>query len=273
MSIKLETIYNYGGGGGGYKDGGQLIDGEFIKVENNTASSFDNVSRDTINFYFETKDGEILNSFVELTTAVNSTVNVYIYKNGIYSLIGSIGANTVNAGEEYNVTIKGNSYVVLNVSSLTPEPSYFEFSGNSISPAGIIKLTKINGKYWSDYIQFSSDNNDIIREHLYYDWYLHKSYIDPWLNSGWRLPTSYDVVDLINNYTPAEYYSLLGFKKLGQWKQVTTNIYAPDGEGVYSYQYNEGSPRAYGVDENGDFRTFNPVFNIYYPMRLVRDSL
>lgn len=32
--------------GGGYKDGGQLIDADFIEVENNTISSYENVSRD-----------------------------------------------------------------------------------------------------------------------------------------------------------------------------------------------------------------------------------
>lgn len=272
--FKGDSIYKSGGGsGGGYKDGGELVDGDFIKVENNTVSSYDNVSRDPINFYFEVKDGEVLNSIVELTTAVNATVNVYIYRNGIYYLIGNVGGNTVNAGEEYNVTIKGNSYVIENVSSFEPEPSYFEFDGNAISPAGIIKLTNIKGKYWTDYIRFSTENNDIIREHLYYDWILHKSYIDPWLNSGWRIPTVSDVLDIINNYTTSEYYSLLGFRKLGRWKQINMNIYTPDGEGSYSYQYNEGSPKAYGVDPDMNYRTFNPEFNIYYPMRLVRDSL
>ena len=68
MNLKLETIYKYGGGGG-YKDGGELLDGDFIKVENNAASSYDNVSRDPINFYLETKEGEILNSIVTCSSS------------------------------------------------------------------------------------------------------------------------------------------------------------------------------------------------------------
>ena len=72
--FKGDSIYKSGGGGGGYKDGGQLVDGDFIEVKNNTVSTYDNTARDPINFYFEVKEGESINSVVELTTVVNSTV-------------------------------------------------------------------------------------------------------------------------------------------------------------------------------------------------------
>lgn len=112
--FKGDSIYKSGGGGGGggYKDGGALVDGDYIKVENNTVSSYDNVSRDPVNFYFEVKDGEILNSVVELTTAVNATINVYVVNNGLFIPLGNVGGDTVTAGNEYNLNIVGNSFIL-----------------------------------------------------------------------------------------------------------------------------------------------------------------
>lgn len=124
--FKGDSIYKSGGGGsggGGYNDGGQIVDADFMKVENNAVSSYDNVSRDPINFYFEPDDGDILNSIIELTTAVNATVNVYVLKNGFYYLLGNIGGDTVTAGNDYKVNIIGDSYSVeqITVGGVTPE--------------------------------------------------------------------------------------------------------------------------------------------------------
>lgn len=141
--FKGDSIYKSGGGsGGGYKDGGALVDADFIKVENNTVSSYGNVSRDPINFYFEVKDGEILNSVVELTTAVNSTVYVYVVKNGIYYLLGNVGGDIVNAGENYKVNITGDSYSVEQVSGGL-EPSIIEIAGKQYG------IKKIGNRYWT----------------------------------------------------------------------------------------------------------------------------
>lgn len=141
--FKGDSIYKSGGGGGGFKDGGQLVDGDFIKVENNTISSYDNVSRDPVNFYFEVKDGEVLNSVVELTTAVNATINVYILKNGFYYLLGNVGGNTVNAGDDYKLNVTGDSY---SLEQVTPGggsvPSFFEIDGV------FYPLKEFNGYLW-----------------------------------------------------------------------------------------------------------------------------
>jgi hypothetical protein len=135
--FKGDSIYKSGGGGGGgFKDGGQLVDGDFIKVENNTVSSYDNVSRDPVNFYFEVKDGEILNSVVELTTAVNATINVYYVKNGLYYLLGNVGGNTVNAGDDYKLNVVGNSFMLEVVTPTQAVPEYADFKGNVISVVG-----------------------------------------------------------------------------------------------------------------------------------------
>lgn len=144
----IETsIYNIGGGGGGYKDGGALVDGEFIKVENNTVSSYENVNRDPINLYFELNDGEILNSVVELTTSVNATVNVYAVNDGLFYLLGYIGGNTVNAGNDYKINIVGHSYSIEQVSGFNLVPEYAEINGTKYSVCKIQNKLVISENY------------------------------------------------------------------------------------------------------------------------------
>ena len=133
--FKGDSIYKSGGGGGGggYKDGGQLVDGDLIKVENNTISSYDNINRDTINFYFEPDEGEILNAVVELATAVNSTVKIFVLRNGFYYLLGNIGGNSVTSDNEYKVNITGDSY---SIEQVTINNDTFEIVG------GVLLQTK-----------------------------------------------------------------------------------------------------------------------------------
>ena len=76
--FKGDSIYKSGGGGGGYKDGGELVDADFIEIENNNVYNYENINRDQVNFYFDYSDGEIFNSIIEFTTQVNSVVNVYV---------------------------------------------------------------------------------------------------------------------------------------------------------------------------------------------------
>lgn len=137
--FKGDSIYKSGGGGGGggYKDGGELVDGDFIKVENNTISSYDNASRDPVNFYFEAADGDVLNSVVELTTAVNATVHVYTVDDGLFIPIGNIGGNTVIAGEEYNIKVVGNSFSIEQVTPGSKDPEFAEINGTVYSVAKI----------------------------------------------------------------------------------------------------------------------------------------
>lgn len=140
--FKGDSIYKSGGSGGGYKDGGQLIDGDFIEVKNNTISTYDNESRDPVNFYFELKDGELLNSAIEFTTQVNATVNVLIVKDDIYFSLGNIGGNTVTAGNVYTINIVGDSFVIDEVSD-TPEPKYKKIDGK------LYELEKIGNLFWT----------------------------------------------------------------------------------------------------------------------------
>lgn len=191
--------------GGGYKDGGELVDGDFIKVENNTVSSYDNVSRDPVNFYFEVKDGDVLNSVVELTTAVNATINVYVVKNGFYYLLGNVGGNTVNAGDNYNLNVVGNSFMLEVVTPSQASPEYADIDGE------LVPVKLYNNKLWTltDYNKpigtsfivnqttwpgktarfYRAEQIATIRENL---------------PAGWDIPTRTDIDNLYSIYNTAE---------------------------------------------------------------------
>lgn len=200
--FKCDSIYKSGGGGGGYKDGGQLVDGDFIKVENNTISSYDNVSRDPVNFYFEVKDGEVLNSVVELTTAVNATINVYVVKNGFYYLLGNIGGDTVTAGENYNINITGNSYAIEQVSGGNDSPIIFiggiPYKVALMNNIGLaFTAENLNANITGSYAY----NNDASKTENGYGRLYRTMYViggsgnvvlDVELPDGWRIPTQED---------------------------------------------------------------------------------
>jgi len=141
--FKGDSIYKSGGGGGGYKDGGALIDGDFIKVENNSISTYTNTSRSDINYYFVIKDGEVLNAVIELTNEYNATVHVYILQNGLYIPLGNVGGDTVNAGEQYNINIIGDSFSVEQVSGSNSDPEFAEVNGK------IYSLVRIGGQLYT----------------------------------------------------------------------------------------------------------------------------
>ena len=218
--------------GGGYKDGGQLVDGDFIKVENNTVSSYDNVSRNPVNFYFEVKDGEILNSVVELTTAVNATINVYVVKNGFYYLLGNVGGNTVNSGEIYNINITGNSFDINQVNNINDDPIIF-IDGYSY---GVSKLDSIGLAFTSENLNsevgtwkaYNNDNTNRTNGYgvLYQPLTVLQSngILTPAFSgimpNGWRIPTKEDWQKLLNYYSTD-----IEFKKLVSVSWVGTNEY------------------------------------------------
>lgn len=188
------SIYNQGGSGGGaYKDGGALVDGDFIKVENNTISTYDNTARSDINYYFELADNEIINAVVELTTSLNATVHVYIVQNGLFIPIGNVGGDTVNAGDEYKVNITGNSFSLELVTPAQAEPEYVNLMGT------VYGVKKVNGLYWIDR-NFMGDVGTWIDDNStrYYDYAAFEN-----INlDGWRLPTKTEINSLINSLYP-----------------------------------------------------------------------
>ena len=138
------SIYNQGGGGSGggaYSDGGALVDGNLIQVTNNTISTYENTSRNEINYYFEVAENEIINAVIELTNQVNATVNIYVVKDGLYVPLGNVGGNTVTAGEDYKIEINGNSF---NIEQVTLG------AGSMLDVFGFLVPTiKINDLLWT----------------------------------------------------------------------------------------------------------------------------
>lgn len=184
MIYNSPSIYKQGGGGGGYKDGGQLTPAQYITVPNNVIATYDN-SADEINFIIE-DDGKPHNSIVQVSTSVNATVNVYEIRNGFYYLLGVVGTNTINAGDDYTVNIVGNSYVVENVTQQSSEPAAVEIAG------GIYGLKKIGSLYWTT-SNLKDDSYQYIWEGECY--YTYHAPIN-----GWRIPNEAECDDLMAAY-------------------------------------------------------------------------
>ena len=283
--FKGDSIYKSGGGGGGYKDGGQLVDGDFIEVKNNTVSSYDNVSRDPINFYFEVKEGEILNSVVELTTAVNATVNVYIFQNGLYFLIGNIGGNTVTSGDEYNINIVGNSFTIEQVTNPgSNDPEFADIDGYNYP------VVKYNGLLWTCE-NFRGDYG-IYKINGTTKYYSPSSVKNVNIN-GWRLPTDSEVLDLSNTLNPSSAYKMksssgwfnngngsnaskLNFEPLGYYYNPDSSL--TDVEKIAMFISNFDSSKygrytlSYTDNNNLNINYANYATDTYYsPIRLVKE--
>lgn len=229
--FKGDSIYKSGGGGGGYKDGGQLVDGDFIKVENNTVSSYDNVSRDPVNFYFEVKDGEILNSSVEFTTQVNTTVNVYyIGSGGLLIPVGYVGSNTANAGDSYNISIIGKSFIIENVTAPNIDPDNINVYDNV--DGVIYPCKKINGIYWS------------LKDHKKYCQYAEIANI----NYPWRIPTQGEFYSIYNNNAVQDVAAI------GEW--YNNVIPAPTNSTGLSFAGNGYKETAAGAVQNKLYNGF-----------------
>lgn len=182
MIYNAPSIYKNGGGGGGggYKDGGELVDAKFIEVENNTVSSYENVSRSTVNFYFEYNDGDVLNSVINFSTQVNSTVNVYYKSGDIYYLLGVIGSNSVIANKIYIINIIGKSYEIEETQET--EVGYIDYDGTKY------KMIEVDGIYWpnTEMELPSAFNtwNDVVSKQ----------------SGKWRLPTQAECSNLVTHF-------------------------------------------------------------------------
>ena len=191
--FKGDSIYKSGGGGGGgYSDGGELVDAKFIKVENNTVSTYENTSRTDINYYFEYKDGDILNAVIELTNNVNATVHVYILQNGFYIPIGNIGGNSVNANENYNINIVGNSFTVEQVVNNNGIPEYANINGN------IVGIHRVSGNL---FITDDLGVNEELENAYNYEYDI------------WKIPT----VTQMNSFVSAFGNNINGFRSTSGW--------------------------------------------------------
>jgi uncharacterized protein (TIGR02145 family) len=216
--FKGDSIYKSGGGGGGFKDGGQLVDGDFIAVNNNTISTYDNETRDPVNFYFDVKPGEVVNSVIEFTTQVNATINVYVVNSaGELVPIGNIGGNTATAGESYNITVVGNSFMLENV----VEPIAPDEPAAIIIDGSMYETKKLGNRIWTmDGIGINlsdSRQNTYNRpNNRFYKWGS-VAELNNMLSGGWRVANENDWNDLRLNsgYTTAQLKSVDGWKMNG----------------------------------------------------------
>ena len=219
--FKGDSIYKSGGGGSGYKDGGELVDGDFIKVENNTISTYDNISRGTVNFYFEPKDGEILNSVIEMTTQVNATVNVYYINDlGLYVNIGNIGGNTVSSGNSYNINVNINSFSIQLVDNSNESESLL-FEDNLYKT----KSYNISGVKW-----IWTTEDIINKQHNNIYWYMSEARAAVFPN-GFGLPTNDDCITFFNYVR----------NNISGWALNIKNpssIWSPPGTGESGFSFN-----------------------------------
>lgn len=220
-----DSIYTIGGGGG-YKDGGALVDADFIEVANNTVSTYQNDNRNELNFYFDVKPGEPLNSVIEVTNENNATVYVYITNQyGELIQIGYIGTNTINAGDVYNITIIGNSFIIENVTEPSSDP------GAVIIDDYLYGCKKVGNRIWATeclgiITPNSKDNQSGIPGNRFYP----KSELDliqSKLSNGWRIANGGDWADLRDNsgYTVQQLQSVNGWSELSGNNASGLNFY------------------------------------------------
>lgn len=207
MIYNAPSIYKQGGGGG-YKDGGALLDGDYIKVENNSISTYTNTSRTDINYYFEVKDGEPLNAIIELVNEYNATVHIYIVQNGLLIPLGNVGGDTVNAGEDYKINVVGDSFAIEQVTApVSPDPAAIIIEGS------IYGVKKTGNRIWAvEDLKFGLSGTVEKNDLIYYTWN-HIPFVEEKLPSGWRVANYNDWADLKYNsgWTTAQLKSINGW--------------------------------------------------------------
>lgn len=270
------SIYNQGGGGSGgggaYSDGGALVDGDFIKVENNTISTYDNTARSDINYYFEVAENEIINAVVELTTTVNATVHVYIVQNGLYIPLGNIGGDTVNAGDEYKVNITGDSFAIEQVTGGGADPEA------AVIGSHVYSVLKNGGLLWT----CSDLHEQQFSYRLNNDRYYYLPNVDLNIN-GWRLPTNTEFQALVSAFGmnalktttgwggySGTNTSGMGLNAFGAYN-INSNIVELDNWRMYYMIVQGGQAAAVTAQANDSPSYGTTITNYGVPVRLVKE--
>lgn len=175
------SIYNdgmSGGGGSGYNDGGDLTPADYIELENNSFYKLEGNDAADLNFVIDGESG-VLNSIVEISTNVDSTVNVYVRRNGLLYILSAID-NLIYLNKNYRLVISGDSYTLEEIINVAPT----------------ISKAEINGVYY-DVFQFG---NKIITQDLgaWFDGYEFESLLDS-LNGEWTYPTTAFINQIISD--------------------------------------------------------------------------
>lgn len=273
MIYNAPSIYKQGGGGG-YNDGGALVDGDFIKVENNTVSSYDNTARSDINFYFDVNAGVVLNSIIELTNEYNATVHIYILQNGYFIPLGNVGGDTVNAGDDYKINIVGNSFMLELLTPSQADPEAVILDGV------IYPCKKFGSLLWM--------TSELQIENFSHKIYNGVHYYLPNLNinvNGWRLPNDSEFSYIINTFTSTQLKDVTTWATNGNnesgfnWHGYSR--YYNDWEkldpgtgqlGTYLYNNsNSGTPGTKNLYNDGSLYSDGIYPGMYYTVRLVKE--
>lgn len=175
------SIYNdgaAGGGGGGYNDGGDLTPAEYIELANNSFYKLEGNDAADLNFVIHGESG-VLNSIVEISTNVDSTVSVYVRRNGLLYILSAID-NLIYSNKSYRLVISGDSYTLEEIINVAPT----------------IGKAEINGVYY-DVFQFG---NKIITQDLgvFLNGYEFESLLDS-LEGKWTFPTKSFIDQIVND--------------------------------------------------------------------------
>lgn len=229
------SIYNEGGAGGGYNNGGDLTPADYIEIENNSFYTLEGNDAADLNFVIDGESG-VLNSIVEVSTNVNSVVNVYIDRNGILYKLLCID-NSITAGKDYHLYIQGSNYYIEEIAGLEPVISKAELNGNYIDvyQIGPYVISADLGE-WFNLSQF----NSLVAS-----------------TSGKWKKLSIDEVDYIkNNFTSSSIRSTSGWNNTQGDNSTGLNFY-PYGRIEFGSPVGVGQGSYFWIDPNEFYTTTN----------------
>jgi len=241
--FKGNSIYNdgaAGGGGGGYNDGGELTPADYIELENNSFYKLEGNDAAYLNFVIDGESG-VLNSIVEISTNVDSTVNVYVRRNGLLYILSAI-ANLIYSNKSYRLVISGDSYTIEEIVNVAPT----------------ISKAEINGVYY-DVFQFG---NKIITQDLgaWFSGYEFESLLDS-LGGEWTYPTQYFINQIINDVGIDAMRSTSGWNDTQGTNTSGLNFF-PYGHEFYGTIYDAGTESDFWSDpQNNLIRNYLGIWS------------
>lgn len=197
------SIYNEGAAGGGaLKNGGYLNDDSFIEFSNNTYSFYDNINdKISLNFLVEKGKDEILDSYLEITSSVSASINIYELIDGIVYKIGYADSNSISSGIS-KISIIGDSFSIDSINN-KPEVEYVGIKNNLYGIIKVNNLLWLTSNYKDDDFVHAIDGDTYYFEHES----IKNANID-----GWRLPTRNEFISLTESFGYNELKSTSGWK-------------------------------------------------------------
>lgn len=224
-----DSIYNFGGGG--YNDGGNLTPSDYIEIENNSFYKLEGNNDADLNFVIDGESG-ILNSIVEISTNVDSTINVYVRRNGFLYILSSVD-NLIYTNKNYRLVISGDSYSLEEIVNILPT----------------ISKAEINGVYY-DVFQFG---NKIITQDLgsWFSGFEYESLLAS-LDGEWTYPTRTFIDQIKYDVGIDAMRSISGWNNIQGTNTSGLNFF-PYGVDSYGTIYYAGSESDFWSDPNNEY--------------------